>query len=75
MTSITVSELREKASALGAAICAATGLGWFDSVEEAAQGMAHHSNDFEPQREASEFYENSYQTYLKRRSDSTWQTG
>jgi sugar (pentulose or hexulose) kinase len=59
-----------EASALGAAIGAATGSGWFGSVQEAASHMAHSGRRFEPQAGSAEFFEDSYADYLALRAES-----
>jgi sugar (pentulose or hexulose) kinase len=59
-----------EASALGAAIGAAVGSGWFDSVREAARHMTHFGRRFEPQDSNVEFFEDSYADYLALRAES-----
>ncbi len=53
-----------EASALGAAICAATGSSWFTSVQEASRHLTRLGKRFEPQDENAAFYEDSYSAYL-----------
>jgi sugar (pentulose or hexulose) kinase len=53
-----------QASAMGAAISAAAGLGWFTSVAEAASTMTAPEVVFEPHPEGSAFYREAYETYL-----------
>jgi xylulokinase len=59
-----------EASALGAAICAAVGSGWFNSTQEAAKYMTRFGRRFEPQNSDAEFYKDSYRAYLALRAES-----
>ncbi|MBU0935491.1 MAG: FGGY-family carbohydrate kinase [Spirochaetes bacterium] len=47
-------------SGLGAAMCAAAGLGWYASVEDAARAMSRRSTCFEPRREPAVLYKQLY---------------
>ena len=54
-----------EASALGAAIAAAVGVGWFKSFEEAAKKMARIKKRLEPQKQNNEKYRWLYLKYKK----------
>lgn len=58
-----------EASALGAAISAAVGAGWFDSVHEAARHMTRSGRWFEPQSSDVEYYADSFRAYLALRAE------
>lgn len=47
-------------SGLGAAICAFYGIGAFNTIQEAAKEMVHHTNTFEPNLEITKRYDDLY---------------
>lgn len=53
----------QESSALGAALCAATGAGCFQNVREAAHRMVHTKQRFEPNPGNREAYETMYRCY------------
>lgn len=57
-----------EASALGAAISAATGVGWYASLRETASSMTKLEETFYPTSSESRFYNQVYNDYLESRS-------
>lgn len=53
-------------SALGAAMCAAVGLGFFPSFKEAVKAMAHVGDEFDPNPETHRLYRALYERVYKR---------
>lgn len=53
----------EQGPGLGAAMIAATGLGWFDSLQDCAKAFVHFGNHYQPQPDAVERYDKLYQIY------------
>jgi sugar (pentulose or hexulose) kinase len=58
-----------EASALGAAICAAVGLGWFKTTSEACESMTQVKDSFHPQGGESILYRKEYKIYRDLRSN------
>lgn len=54
----------EDASSLGAAICAAVGIGVFNNFQEAIQAMVHGRDIIEPQSDMVPKYQETYQRWL-----------
>ena len=61
---VKVPHVRE-ASALGAAMCAATGVGMFDSLRQASEGMSGRPEVVEPEQEMRGLYRTLYKRWLK----------
>jgi xylulokinase len=55
-----------EASALGAAISATLGLGWFETLDQAARVFSHCQATLEPDASNVTFYQSAYQDYLTR---------
>jgi xylulokinase len=55
----------EQGPGLGAAMLAATGLGWFDSVQDAAKSFISFGTTYEPKPESVAKYAQIYQAYQK----------
>lgn len=53
----------EQGPGLGAAMIAAYGSGWFDSLEQCAHSFIKHKETYHPQPENTERYEKAYQIY------------
>ncbi|MFT8729412.1 MAG: xylulokinase [Oenococcus oeni] len=58
-----ISLKNEQGPGIGAAIIAATGLGWFDSVEEAAKQFISFGKEYQPNPKNVVRYENLYKIY------------
>ncbi len=60
--------------ALGAAICAAVGAGYYANVDEAVAGMVTITKVFSPDRQAKEMWDRKYGRYLEaiRALDGYW---
>ncbi|HPD80919.1 MAG TPA: FGGY-family carbohydrate kinase [Spirochaetales bacterium] len=59
-----------EASGLGAAMCCAAGIGWYDSVHDAVRAMKHHAVYFEPQKQYVDLYNNLYAKVYKKMSST-----
>jgi autoinducer 2 (AI-2) kinase len=59
---VSVGRIRE-ASALGAAICAATGIKAFSDIRDAQRALVHEDTLYEPKKENIMAYENAYQDW------------
>ncbi len=57
-----------EASGLGAAMCCATGVGWYASVQDAVRSMKHHAVCFEPQKQHVDLYNSLYSKVYKKMS-------
>lgn len=55
----------KESGALGCAILAAKGDGFFDSIEDAVENMVQIKDIYHPDKERSNYYENKYQRYKK----------
>lgn len=55
----------EQGPGMGAAVLAAVGLGWFGSVDEAAQSIASQKAMITPESDAVSIYEQQYQRYTQ----------
>ena len=53
-------------SGLGAAVVAATGVGIFKSLEEAASQMVHHTKEFQPNQEHVQIYRHLYKNVYRK---------
>lgn len=58
-----ISLKNEQGPGIGAAIIAATGLGWFDSVEEAAKQFISFGKEYQPNPKNVVRYESLYKIY------------
>ncbi len=62
--------LTPEASGLGAAMCCAAGIGWYDSVKNAVRGMYNCAKTFEPISGNVELYDSLYRKVYKKMTAS-----
>ncbi len=55
----------KESTALGAAICAGVGAGFYESIEDGSKGLAKIEKSFEPRKKVHEIYSSLYEKWLE----------